>query len=146
MDVPPGDRIRFRALLLAAIAGAVATRGVLLWKFRGALIDSDEAVMGLMATNVLHGHIPIFFYGQSYMGSLEAFLAAAWFAISSATPFVLKLSTLTWFAAFLAAQPLLMRQVTDRATASMNTLLLAVSPAFLTVMSLKAWGYMSLLL
>ncbi len=35
--------------------------------------DSDEATMGLMALHInTRGEHPIFFYGQNYMGALEA--------------------------------------------------------------------------
>ena len=43
--------------------------------------NSDEAVVGLMAKHILDGEYPIFFYGQSYMGSLDAFLIAGMFKI-----------------------------------------------------------------
>jgi len=38
--------------------------------------NSDEAIVGLMAKHILGGERPIFFYGQVYMGSLDAFLIA----------------------------------------------------------------------
>ncbi len=43
--------------------------------------NADEAVVGLMARHILEGERPIFFYGQAYMGSLDAFLIAAGFRI-----------------------------------------------------------------
>jgi 4-amino-4-deoxy-L-arabinose transferase-like glycosyltransferase len=43
--------------------------------------NSDEAVVALMARHILQGERPIFFYGQAYMGSLDAFLVAGGFAI-----------------------------------------------------------------
>ncbi len=39
--------------------------------------NADEAVVGLMARHILAGERPVFFYGQAYMGSLDAFLVAA---------------------------------------------------------------------
>ena len=37
--------------------------------------NADEGIMGIMAMHILHtGEHPIFFYGQSYMGTLEAYL------------------------------------------------------------------------
>lgn len=38
--------------------------------------NADEAVVGLMARHILAGERPVFFYGQAYMGSLDAFLVA----------------------------------------------------------------------
>ena len=40
-------------------------------------IDGDEAVVGLMARHIAFlGERPVFYYGQPYLGSLEAFSAA----------------------------------------------------------------------
>src|SRR5713101_3820499 len=43
--------------------------------------NADEAVVGLMARHILRGERPIFFYGQSYLGSLDAWLVAGAFAL-----------------------------------------------------------------
>ncbi len=43
--------------------------------------NADEAVVGLMARHILQGARPIFFYGQAYMGSLDAWLVALGFAL-----------------------------------------------------------------
>ncbi|MBI9051308.1 MAG: glycosyltransferase family 39 protein [Anaerolineaceae bacterium] len=43
--------------------------------------NSDEAIVALMAKHILSGERPIFFYGQAYMGSLDAYLVAFGFAI-----------------------------------------------------------------
>lgn len=43
--------------------------------------NGDEAVVGLMARHILQGERPIFFYGQAYMGSLDAYLVAGAFLI-----------------------------------------------------------------
>ncbi len=43
--------------------------------------DSDEAIIGLMAKHILGGDLPLFFYGQAYMGSLDALLVAGAFAL-----------------------------------------------------------------
>jgi 4-amino-4-deoxy-L-arabinose transferase-like glycosyltransferase len=43
--------------------------------------NSDEAIVALMARHIINGARPIFFYGQAYMGSLDAWLVAIafWF-------------------------------------------------------------------
>lgn len=43
--------------------------------------NSDEAVVALMARHTLAGDWPTFFYGQAYMGSLDATLVAAGFLL-----------------------------------------------------------------
>ena len=42
--------------------------------------NADEAMVALMARHILLGERPIFFYGQAYMGSLDAYLVAAGFS------------------------------------------------------------------
>jgi 4-amino-4-deoxy-L-arabinose transferase-like glycosyltransferase len=43
--------------------------------------NADEAVVGLMARHILEGRWPLFFYGQAYMGSLDASLVALGFML-----------------------------------------------------------------
>jgi 4-amino-4-deoxy-L-arabinose transferase-like glycosyltransferase len=43
--------------------------------------NADEAVVALMARHILAGELPVFFYGQAYMGSLDALLVAAAFRV-----------------------------------------------------------------
>ncbi|HVB21282.1 MAG TPA: hypothetical protein VNG51_04995 [Ktedonobacteraceae bacterium] len=54
------------------------------------VIDGDEALVGIQAEHILHGEWPIYFYGQPYMGSLEAYLAALLFAIFGASVWTLR--------------------------------------------------------
>ncbi|MGB2962593.1 MAG: hypothetical protein WBB69_01265 [Anaerolineales bacterium] len=41
--------------------------------------NADEAIVALMARHINQGNLPIFFYGQSYMGSMDAILVALGF-------------------------------------------------------------------
>ena len=43
--------------------------------------NSDEAIVALMARHILRGERPTFFYGQAYMGSLDAWLVAGAFSL-----------------------------------------------------------------
>lgn len=53
--------------------------------------NADEAVVALMARHILQGSRPIFFYGQAYMGSLDAYLVAGGFAIFGQHVWVIRL-------------------------------------------------------
>src|SRR6476661_5650212 len=79
------------ALLLLALAAIY--RLVLLARGWPAL-DSDEAVIGLMARHILHGERPTFFWGQNYMGPFEAYFAALLFMFFGSSTFLLGLSAL----------------------------------------------------
>jgi 4-amino-4-deoxy-L-arabinose transferase-like glycosyltransferase len=43
--------------------------------------NSDEAIVGLMARHILQGEWTVFFYGQAYMGTLDASLVAGIFTL-----------------------------------------------------------------
>lgn len=84
-------RVAERAILLGAIAFGVVTRILVLHSSLGAL-DSDEAVVGLIARGLVHGtawrgaaRFPVLFWGQNYGGSLEAVGAALVFLVHSST-------------------------------------------------------------
>jgi hypothetical protein len=66
--------------------------------------NSDEATMGLMARHIVaRGAMPTFFYGQHYMGAVEAYLAAPLVAIGVSGTMALRIPTLLLYGAFLAA-------------------------------------------
>ena len=73
------------AMLLAALLKFwLVTKGVLPF-------NSDEAIVALMARHILEGAKPIFFYGQAYMGSLDAWLVAGGFWIFGQQVWVIRL-------------------------------------------------------
>lgn len=73
------------ALLIAAgLKTWIVTRGLVPF-------NSDEAVVALMARHILQGQNPVFFYGQAYMGSLDAYLAAIGFWIFGQEVWVIRL-------------------------------------------------------
>ncbi len=65
-------------------------------------IDSDQAVVGLMARHILQGERPIFFYGQPYNGALEAYLTAPIIALWGANDLTIRLIPVGLSAAFAA--------------------------------------------
>ncbi|MCI0521467.1 MAG: glycosyltransferase family 39 protein [Chloroflexi bacterium] len=69
------------------------TAGIKAWLIAsdGLPFNADEAVVGLMARHILQGERPVFFYGQAYMGSLDAWLNALAFALLGAEIWVMRL-------------------------------------------------------
>ncbi|RZT80220.1 hypothetical protein EV382_3466 [Micromonospora violae] len=65
--------------------------------------NSDEATMGLAALHIAQGQdFPVWFYGQQYMGTLEAYLAAPVFALAGGPSLLgLRVPTLALYALFL---------------------------------------------
>src|SRR5919198_2847545 len=70
--------------------------------------NSDEATMGLVALHVARdGAHPAYFYGQDYMGTLEAYLAAGAFRVLGVSTFALRLGVVAVSSAGLAVLYLL---------------------------------------
>src|SRR4030067_1603127 len=70
--------VRVKAGLVGAIVVAVGLKMSLL--AAGSVpFNADEAVVALMARHILQGERPVFFYGQAYMGSLDAYIVAVGF-------------------------------------------------------------------
>jgi hypothetical protein len=59
--------------ILARVWLIVHTNGVM---------AGDEAMVGLQAEHIVRGEWPVYYYGQPYMGSLEAYMAALAFKIT----------------------------------------------------------------
>lgn len=53
--------------------------------------NADEAIVALMARHILQGERPLFFYGQAYLGCLDAWLIAGGFAIFEQQVWVIRL-------------------------------------------------------
>ncbi len=65
-------------------------------------LGGDEAVMNLMALHVLEkGEHPVFFYGQSYMGAIEAYPGAILFRLFGPSFTVMRVEMAGFFACFL---------------------------------------------
>ena len=103
--------------------------------------DSDDSTMGLMARHILlQGEHPIFFWGQAYMGSLEAFVAALFFAFFGSAPATLKLGLILLYALFLVVMYLLVKLLFDQRWALIGVILLSLSSPAVLYLLLNAYG------
>ncbi len=133
---PPAPEPSRRRLLWPVIGGSLVALGILAgvvgraWWITHVPIDSDQAVVGLMAREILHGHVTAFYWGQSY-GGVEPFLVAAVFAVAgqnayslTVVPAVLMAATavVTWRAA--------LRLVEDRWLAALAGVVVWAIPMF----------------
>ncbi len=78
----------YATLVLLGLFGAYRATLLILHAFP---FNSDEAIVGLMARHILNGERPLFFYGQSYMGSLDAFLVAMGFQVFGESVITIRL-------------------------------------------------------
>ena len=77
------------------------------------LLHNDDAVGGLAALHILKGSFPVFFYGQSYMGSLDFFIAAPLFLLFGVSFWVFRLAYLPFWLVFLLFSYRWTRELTD---------------------------------
>lgn len=96
--------------------------------------NADEAVVALMARHILAGERPLFFYGQAYMGSLDAFLAAAGFALLGPQVWIVRAVQILLYAGTM----ILWHRFCEEAFGSLSiarvaVLLLAIPPVFMTL-------------
>jgi len=87
------NNMKKRVFVLAWVAIIILAAG-----YKGILLleesfpfNSDEAIVGLMAKHILEGERPTFFYGQSYMGSLDAWIVAGDFAVFGEKIWVIRM-------------------------------------------------------
>ncbi len=101
----------------------------------GGMAHADEATVGLMAGHILLGEFPVFYYGQTYLGSLEAFVMApvSWFAGNS--PWLVKIVPMALSGVFVWAVYRLGIRVADPVVGMLAAALTLVAPVFLIV-----WG------
>ena len=131
---------RYGLAALISILCSVMLRLVLLvqgWP----VTNSDEATMGLMARDIAYrGQLPIFFYGQHYMGALEAYIAALVFQLFDSSLFSLRLGLVLLFALFLLSTYLLTSLLYSRAWALVVVTLLGLGSSFVLTRELSAIG------
>lgn len=137
------NRYVFFALLLAG----VLMRTTMLMDY--ALVDggevdvylADEGVVGLMARHIVEGRsLPVFFYGQDYLGALEAYCAAALFAVLGPGLETLRLVPYLFSLALLAVVYRFTYRAYSVAAARWATAMVAVAPMYFLQWNLKARG------
>jgi hypothetical protein len=127
-------------ILIGLIFVGVVIRLHFLWA-SGFSIDSDEAIVGLMAQHILEGKgIPTFYYGQHYMGTLEPITAAIFFKLFGQSNITLRMVPLFWTVLLLIFYFRLVRENLGSRAAKLSTALLSISPAAFIEWSTKPRG------
>ncbi len=103
-------------------------------------LDSDEATVGLMGLHLLRGEWTPFYWGQAYMGSLEAVLVAPFLWLLGPTPLALRLAPLLVGLGFIVTVYLLGRRLYSPGVGLAAAALLALGPPFFVVLSVRALG------
>jgi hypothetical protein len=127
------------AVLLLALCLRIALLAADVFPF-----NADEAIVGLMARHILAGAWPTFFYGQAYLGSLDAAFVAAAFALLGETLLAIRIvQTLLFLGTILTTMALAREMGFSILVCALAGLLLAipsVNVTLYTTVSLGGYG------
>jgi hypothetical protein len=139
---------RLRSPLWLCLLFALLIRAWLVVHTRG-VIAGDEAMVGIQAEYILRGQHPVYYYGQPYMGSLEAYFAALLFAIAGASVWTLRavsillsllLVFLTWRLAGALAEQTQLPTYARQRFMLIAALVAALPPLYDAVIELRMMG------
>ena len=100
---------RTRWALVGVMAFGLGFR--LLYSWLAHFSNFDTGTVGYMAVNILEGDRPLFFYGQNYMGALEAYVGAVFVGLFGANEFAVGLSTILFATGWTGAMYLLFAEI-----------------------------------
>ncbi|GCF10311.1 ArnT family glycosyltransferase [Dictyobacter arantiisoli] len=134
-------RISPHTLFLALILLIAIALLVCLAYYNWPLPNSDESIIGLMALHIQrNGEHPLLFYGQDYMGSLQAYIGAFLFNLFGSSVFVLRLGMIVLYVAFMLCLYGLCRQLYTRYFALFMVFLFAFGSTAMLSRQLSAIG------
>jgi hypothetical protein len=134
---PTRARAFSSALLVALGIGALIRLALL----RLPRVWFDEATSGLLGVAVLQGELPIYFFGQSFMGALDGYLAAPLFWLLGVSARTLELLPVLLALAGIGLTVRLAHDAFGPRAALFTAVLLAVPPEFLLHWSHEARGH-----
>jgi 4-amino-4-deoxy-L-arabinose transferase-like glycosyltransferase len=132
----------------AGVIGVAATIRLILIAQGWPEMNSDEATNGLMAMHIANrGALPIYVYGQAYVGSLEAYLAAPLFRLFGVSDVALRFGQVVLYSLFLIALYFLARLLYDRKVALVSIAILSLGTLEMLFRQLEAsGGYVEMLM
>ncbi len=125
------------------VIAVLVAMGLKTWLVSGGWVsfNSDEAIVALMARHILNGARPTFFYGQAYMGSLDAFLVAVGFKILGEQVWVIRLVQAALYLWVLVSTAVLGKLIFgERRVGALGALLLAIPAVNVTLYTTASLG------
>lgn len=98
-------------------------------------INVDESWVGLMAMHILKGEFPIVYWGQSYMGTQEAYIDAPLIWLFGANAFSLRIYPFIWSVLFMFFSYKLASRIYNEEVGLITFLLLALPSPYLSMAS-----------
>lgn len=128
-------------LALALIVVVALILKVSLLVSESVAFTSDEAVIALMGKHITQGQIPIFYYGEAYVGSLDAILVAIAFTLIGQSVLAVRLVQVTLYIGTILATYLLTRRMyADESAARVAILMMAIPPVLLSLHTTAGLG------
>ncbi len=143
MNRLPSSEKHKGSLTIWIIVAILLQVGLKIWALiRDAVpFNADEAVVALMARHIVQGERPVFFYGQAYMGSIDAYLVAVGFWIFGEYIWVIRLvQCLLYLGTILTAMWIVGRLAGNSRAAAITGLLLAVPAVNMTLYTTASLG------
>ena len=108
-------------------------------------INSDNSLVGLMAMHISQGlHYPLYYYGQGYMGTAEAYILALAFAILKPSAAVMALVNSLFYVCALVIWAFWVRRLAGGLVAGACLLMAALAPHFfIAATRFSLGGYMA---
>jgi hypothetical protein len=131
--------VRRAGPVVALLAFAVAVRLWIAVAAEGKTF-SDNAVVALMAMHALSGHFYAFYWGQAWIGSLEALMVAPFFAAFGVRDLTLSAGLLPWTVVFACAVFAVTRRCGGERAALWALLFCALAPADVLYFQVTARG------
>jgi hypothetical protein len=113
------------------------------------VMDGDEATVGIQAEHILRGEFPVYYYGQSYLGNIQAYIIALLLFVAGPSVWVMRIEpiltsllivALTWnFASALTNTAGLSRRVSTLFIV-VATLIAAFVPLYDAVEEMRVTG------
>lgn len=101
----------------------------------------DEAIFQLEALHIFaKGELPIFFYGQNYMGATEAYIAAGLFKIFGPSIFLVRIEMIALYVLFLFLLYQLTTRLYTKAFALCVLIIMSVGSARMLQLQIEATG------
>jgi hypothetical protein len=119
---------------------------VLLVGLKWPLLNSDEGTMGIMALHIAyHGEHPIFYYGQNYMGTLDAYIGAGLFRVFGPSILTLRCSIILLYVPFMGAMYCLTRMLYTQKLALATLLVLSLGSIPILILEVSPIVYADIL-
>jgi hypothetical protein len=104
-------------------------------------VNSDEGKMGLAGMHIaFQGQLPIYHYGQNYLGVLEAYIAAPFFRLFGISDITLRIGMLILFALFMIVMYWLSSLLYSKRLALVTLVLLSFATTDMLIQELRAIG------